>query len=240
MTTEIDENKINIDYSLFSWPEYGSFMEFVQRIFMNPFWCVDDNFLQIMHSLTHNDNAKLLEHSLNTIDEKYKHIRQIHLHNFYLQEVHKFNKIFKLYNIHYENYIHKIKMLEEKYGTYNEDVKTYLIVNDTEESKKFGLEKQKLENTLAVTEFDKVNPNLYLVEINVALFKIKPGKDYLTTILCTGQGLGPEYHDDINRYPSYRKNPLLMYKQISDIFDMEKIQNLKINYDLINEHFKNY
>ena len=93
MTTEIDENKINIDYSLFSWSEYGSFMEFVQRIFMNPFWCVDDNFLSVIHFLSHADNSKLLEHSLNTFDEKYEHIKQIHLHNFYLQEVHKFNKI---------------------------------------------------------------------------------------------------------------------------------------------------
>ena len=126
-------------------------------------------------------------------------------------------------------------MLKEKYGTYNEDIKTYLIINDTEESKKFELGKQKLDNTIAVTEFDKINPNLYLIEISVALFKIKPGKDYLTTIVCTGEGLG-----DDKKYPKYKESPLLMYKQISDIFDMEKIQNLKINYDLINEHFKNY
>ena len=38
----------------------------------------------------------------------------------------------------------------------------------------------------------------------------------------------------------FREHPLIMYELISNLFDMEKVQNLKINYDLINEHFKNY
>ena len=232
MTTEIDENKINIDYSLFSWDDYEEFMTQVQYVLMNPFWCVSNQHINMMCEIIDHDNDKLLEHSLKSFDEKYTEIQQIHLHNFYLQQVDTFFNIFSLYNNHHFNYQNNIKELTKKYGRYDDQIEKYIIVTNVEEYKLFVKEKQKLDNTLALTEYDKINPNLYLQEINIILFKTERTKynSYLSII---------DQNAD-NAPPKYKRKPLLMYKLISDIFDIKKIQNLKINYELINKHFTNY
>ena len=228
MTTEIDNDKIIIDYNLFEWNHYKDFMEYVQCVLMNPFWCANKGLNDLIDELVDHDNNKLLEHSLKTFNEKYSQIQQIHLHNFYFQQVETFYNIFKLFNVHLTNYKNELDKILIKYGTYHEKINEYLIEKNSKESLKFNKEKDKLSNSIAITEYDKINPNLYLIEINIILFKIQ-----------TNDNRYARYFKD-DSLPPYKYSPLLMYKLISDIFDMKLIKNLKINYDKINENFKNY
>lgn len=243
MTTEIDENKISIDYSLFSWKHYEMFMKHIQYVILNPFWCVDNGFQYSYQELVDHDSAKLLDNALSTFDEKYKNIKKIQLHHFYLQQTVIWNKIFKLFNIHHKNYYDKIHELTKQYGQYNEKLEKYIIVTNVEEYKQFALEKEKLDRCLAVTEYDKVNPNLYLIEINAILYKVEENRElYLNKIYNepATKRWAPFFEEKGGQHFGFREHPLIMYELISNLFDMEKVQNLKINYDLINEHFKNY
>ncbi len=243
MTTEIDENKINIDYSLFSWKHYSAFMKHIQYVMMNPFWCVDDGFQYSYHHLVDHDNVRLLDNSMETFNEKYSKILRIQLHHYYLQQTNIWNKIFKLYNIHNKNYYNKINELTKEYGEFNEEIQQYIVVTNSEEYKEFLLKKEKIENTIALTEYDKVNPNLYLVELNAIIFQTDMGENPYLNRIYNQPGTkewAPFFEERGGEHFVFREDPLLMHEFISHLFDIEKIHNLKINYDLINEHFKNY
>ena len=83
----IKSNLVNeLDWAYFSWKHYEMFMKHIQYVILNPFWCVDNGFQYSYQELVDHDSAKLLDNALSTFDEKYKNIKKIQLHHFYLQQ----------------------------------------------------------------------------------------------------------------------------------------------------------
>tara|TARA_B100001939_G_scaffold315411_1_gene300533 strand:- start:1714 stop:2370 length:657 start_codon:yes stop_codon:yes gene_type:complete len=203
--TKIDPKKCKINYNYFDWTYYEQILKITTRTFLSP------TVLSPIHYDRHLNNL------FHDYPMRFKNIPIIQNQLIVLKNVKILHNIFKNIEIHYKSYKEKNLEILKKYSELIDE--QYVLMKETEKGKKAINEINNLKNQIHILPFDKIDPKYFLFDFNYLLFTFN-----------RHNSKSEENIELILKEPYFL---LHTFDFLSDIFNMNILQNLKTDDDVL-------
>lgn len=229
--TKIDPNKCKINYNYFAWEYYEHILKYTSRsvLFCGDFFSTNMN---------HNPHTYFEQEII-----PFKNTPKLQVYLNTLKHMNMFYKIFKNFEIHYENYKKlKTKILKK----YSKEIDgNFVLMKDTKEGEIAIDEIKTLENQIHILPFDKINPKyfiftFYYMFTSFGIFL--PGTKTADGSHFHGLKSFGEHEEwfNIPEVKSIIQSPYFainIFDFLNDIFDMNEFDKMQINQEILEKAY---